>query len=382
MLYLKLLAALRKKKTLKKGIQFTLMIVGQLGSGRLTFINTLCGQDIIDALVTIPEPEDDSDVRELVLRHELVELEDNEGVKIQLNLIDTPGFGDLVDNEFNFQIVQDYIKRQYDDILLEELRVRRNPRSKDGRVHCLLYLVNPTGHGLKEIDVKFMQGVCGLVNVIPVIAKADLLTPAELALNKRLISEDLAFYDIRLYSFPCDLDADDEEIVKYNEYLRSKLPFAVIGANSAKTLADGLVVRVRQLAHGEVNVEDDTVLDFPLLRNTLLITHLNDLKELTHDVLYENYRAEALSGEDYENGNRTYNDTYREGSYVESEGDRSQVVAREEQIRLEEERLRKFEERVQLDLANKRKELEERERELREIEERLERQAHSEAAEA
>ncbi|ODQ77533.1 hypothetical protein BABINDRAFT_178132 [Babjeviella inositovora NRRL Y-12698] len=373
-------SALRKKKTLKKGIQFTLMIVGQSGSGRSTFINTLCGQEIIESSITVPSPDNADHVKELQLRHESVELEDNEGVKIQLNLIDTPGFGDSIDNEFQFPIILDYITHQYDEILLEESRVRRNPRFKDGRIHCLLYLITPTGHGLREIDITFMLKVCPLVNLIPVIAKADSLTPEELALNKKLIMDDLQQHGIDHYKFPYDAAHDDDEIISYNEYLYSRLPFAVIGSNDFKTLPDGNVLRIRKLPHGEINVEDDAISDFPILRNTLLITHLNDLKEGTHDVLYEKYRTEALSGKDYrpDHDDSGFSAPQFHADEVESMNDsilnREAYHAREEQIKLEEERLRKFEERVQIDLANKRKELMERERELKDIEDRLERE--------
>lgn len=39
-----------------------------------------------------------------------------------------------------------YLERQYDDILAEESRIKRNPRFRDNRVHALLYFISPTGH--------------------------------------------------------------------------------------------------------------------------------------------------------------------------------------------------------------------------------------------
>lgn len=39
-----------------------------------------------------------------------------------------------------------YLERQYDDILAEESRIKRNPRFRDNRVHALLYFIPPTGH--------------------------------------------------------------------------------------------------------------------------------------------------------------------------------------------------------------------------------------------
>lgn len=37
----------RRKKNVKKGIQFCLMVCGASGTGRTTFVNTLCGQQVL-----------------------------------------------------------------------------------------------------------------------------------------------------------------------------------------------------------------------------------------------------------------------------------------------------------------------------------------------
>ena len=173
--------------------------------------------------------------KKLTLRHENVELEDNEGHKISLNIIDTPNFANLINCDDDFKLIVDFIRHQYDEVLLEESRVRRNPRFKDGRIHVLIYMINPTGHGLSEIDVKFMLHVNKLVNIIPVIAKADSLTPRELQLNKQYILEDLTNYGINFYRFneyEYEEDYIDDEIIEYNKYLNSLIPFSIIGANT------------------------------------------------------------------------------------------------------------------------------------------------------
>lgn len=46
----------------------------------------------------------------------------------------------------SFQEIVTYLERQYDDILAEQSRIKRNPRFRDNRVHALLYFVPPTGH--------------------------------------------------------------------------------------------------------------------------------------------------------------------------------------------------------------------------------------------
>lgn len=102
----------------------------------------------------------------ILSKYMLLELEED-GVRIALTIVDTPGFGDNIDNEFacvsnstteqlirralntyifSFQEIVGYLERQYDDILAEESRIKRNPRFRDNRVHTLLYFIPPTGH--------------------------------------------------------------------------------------------------------------------------------------------------------------------------------------------------------------------------------------------
>lgn len=391
-------SALRKRKTLKKSINFSVMIVGESGSGRSTLINTLCGgNSIVPCSLTVNQ---DPFTKKLTLRHENVELEDNEGHKISLNIIDTPNFANLINCDDDFKLIVDFIRHQYDEVLLEESRVRRNPRFKDGRIHVLIYMINPTGHGLSEIDVKFMLHVNKLVNIIPVIAKADSLTPRELQLNKQYILEDLTNYGINFYRFneyEYEEDYIDDEIIEYNKYLNSLIPFSIIGANTYQENQDDegedlLKLRVLDPSYLKpINVEMPECNDFTILKNVLLITHLNEFKERTHDSIYEDYRTEALSGKQFQYINKDNASAHENGDlesfgskvqsprtdspYTENgrngNNEESNYLMKEEQIKLEEERLKKFEERVHQDLINKRKELLERENELKEIEKRL-----------
>lgn len=58
------------------------------------------------------------------------------------------------------------------------------------------------------------------VNVIPVVAKADSLNPAELAAFKKRVMEDIAYYKIPIYNFPYDEEEDDDETIEENNELR------------------------------------------------------------------------------------------------------------------------------------------------------------------
>ena len=58
---------------------------------------------------------------------------------------------------------------------------------------------------------------------------------------------------------------------------------------------NGKKVRGRQYPWGFVEVDNPKHSDFALLRRFLIQTHMQDLKDVTHDVHYENYRVQCLS---------------------------------------------------------------------------------------
>lgn len=89
---------LRKKKNVKKGIQFCLMVCGTSGTGRTTFVNTLCGRPVL-ASADHDDPSTAHLEEGVRIKPVTVELElDEEGTRVSLTIVDTPGFGDSVDN--------------------------------------------------------------------------------------------------------------------------------------------------------------------------------------------------------------------------------------------------------------------------------------------
>ncbi|KAJ5947418.1 hypothetical protein N7466_000433 [Penicillium verhagenii] len=375
---------IRRKKNVKKGIQFCLMVCGASGTGRTTFVNTLCGKQVLEG-----KDADDAENAHLEegvrIKPVTVELElDEEGTRISLTIVDTPGFGDQIDNEARH--IVGYLERQYDDILAEESRIKRNPRFRDNRVHVLLYFITPTGHGLRELDIELMKRLSPRVNVIPVIGKADSLTPAELAESKKLIMEDIEHYRIPVYNFPYDVEEDDEDTVEENAELRGMMPFAIVGSEDFVEI-DNRKVRARQYPWGVVEVENPRHSDFLAIRSALLHSHLADLKEITHDFLYENYRTEKLSKS--VDGVSGYVCSFRgiinyganlfsrihDSSMNPEDLANQSVRLKEEQLRREEEKLREIEIKVQREIAEKRQELLARESQLREIEARMAREA-------
>jgi len=190
-----------------------------------------------------------------------------------------------------------------------------------------------------------MRRLSPRVNVIPVIGKADSLTPQELASSKKLIMEDIDHYQIPIYNFPYDIEEDDEDTVQENDELRGLMPFAIVGSEDVVEVK-GKRIRARVFPWGIVEVDNPRHSDFLAIRSALLHSHLADLKEITHDFLYENYRTEKLS-KSVVNGT-TYahrpdvNSSSRENLNPEDLATQS-VRLKEEQLRREEGRLKEIE---------------------------------------
>ena len=139
-----------------------------------------------------------------------------------------------------------------------------------------------------------MKRLSHRVNVIPVLAKADSLTSDEIIDSKKLVIEDIEHYRIPIYNFPYDVEEDDEDTVEENIELRGLLPFAIVSSDEVVEVG-GRRVRARKYPWGVVEVDNPEHSDFLALRSALLHTHLADLKAITQNHLYENYRTEKLS---------------------------------------------------------------------------------------
>lgn len=278
------------RKSVKKGFEFTLMVVGESGLGKSTLVNSLFLTDLY------PErnvPDASAKVKQTVtLDASTVEIEER-GVKLRLTVVDTPGFGDAIDNTDCFKSIIQYIEDQFERFLCDESGLNRR-NITDNRVHCCFYFISPFGHGLKPLDIQFMKMLHNKVNIVPVIAKADALTKKEVMNLKRRIMHEIHENGIRLYPLPdCDSD-EDEEYKEQVKQLKESVPFAV--SSSVQLIeVKGRKVRGRLYPWGVVEVENPEHGDFIKLR-TMLITHMQDLQEVTQELHYENYRSERLAG--------------------------------------------------------------------------------------
>ncbi|WRT69211.1 uncharacterized protein IL334_006195 [Kwoniella shivajii] len=277
------------RKSVRRGFQFVAMVVGESGLGKSTLINTLFETKLYQPK-NIPTPGEDRG-KTVQIESISAEIEEN-GVRLNLTVVDTPGFGDFVNNDESWKPIVDNIEARFDAYLEQENRVNRL-KVVDNRVHACIYFIQPTGHSLKPIDIEFMRRLHTKVNLIPVIAKADTMTNDEISLFKQRILADITQHGIRIFQ-PPQYENEDEETIQENEEIISKVPFAVVGSDSLVSSPDGRQVRGRAYPWGVIEVDNEDHCDFVKLRQMLVRTHMEELREHTNDVLYENYRTDKL----------------------------------------------------------------------------------------
>uniref|UniRef100_A0A2I3GF94 Septin 12 n=1 Tax=Nomascus leucogenys TaxID=61853 RepID=A0A2I3GF94_NOMLE len=222
-----------KIKAMKTGFEFNIMVVGQSGLGKSTMVNTLFKSKVWKS----NPPGLGVPTPQTLQLHSVTHVIEEKGVKLKLTVTDTPGFGDQINND-----------------------------------NCL-----------RPLDIEFLQRLCRSVNVVPVIARE------REAFRRR---RGRGTHCIDIYPQMCfDEDINDKIL---NSKLRDRIPFAVVGADQ-EHLVNGRCVLGRKTKWGIIEVENMAHCEFPLLRDLLIRSHLQDLKDITHNVHYENYRVVRLN---------------------------------------------------------------------------------------
>lgn len=199
------------RKSVRKGFTFTCMVVGESGLGKSTLVNTLFSTGLYPSK-SVPPPgaEQPSTVS---IESTSADIDEN-GVRLRLTVVDTPGFGDNVNNDSAWAPIVANIESRFGAYLEQENRVNRR-NLVDNRVSACLYFIQPTGHSLRPIDLEFMRHLHDKVNLIPVISKSDTLTDEEILAFKQRILADLDHHQIQIFHAPV-YDNDDEETYAEN----------------------------------------------------------------------------------------------------------------------------------------------------------------------
>ncbi|EGW31041.1 uncharacterized protein SPAPADRAFT_68254 [Spathaspora passalidarum NRRL Y-27907] len=286
---------IRLRKQAKRGINFNILIAGENDLGKKTFINSLCDRECynLDKWQSNSQAGSKSDFS---INTDLFEYSPEGCIPIKLRVFLTHNCGFSLKRNNTPDEIKEFIEKQYRTVLDEELKVNRNPNIDDTRIHVALYFIHAAIKGLSTFDICMMKTIGERVNLIPVIAKSDGLTFSELYKVKEVVIKDITEHKIKIFNF---LEGDDEAKIipelesteyEYLSKLQKSIPFAIIGSN---TVGTGKLTRTNKA--GTINIEDETLCDFKLVKNILFGSHLQELKDITVQKLYEQFRIEELS---------------------------------------------------------------------------------------
>ncbi|XP_054155345.1 septin-2-like [Oppia nitens] len=270
-------------RIVRDGFGFNIMCLGQTGVGKSTLLDSLFNMKFPDVST---RSHNLSAVDVTAHNYDLHE----RNIKLKLGLIESKGFGDQINKAESFKSIVEYIDQQFEKYLQEELKIHRNQSPvNDSRVHVCLYLISPVGHGLRSIDLVTMRELAAKCNLIPIIAKSDTITKAELDKLRTKIMSEIVTNGINIYHFP----TDDSDVADINSKNNSLLPFAIVASHDFVRVGSKQM-RARQYPWGTVLVENENHCDFVRLRDMILRINMEDLRETTHSRHYELYRRVRL----------------------------------------------------------------------------------------
>lgn len=271
-----------QKKRIQDGFIFNILLVGETGIGKSTLISSLFNITMDASTNTHLNDEVNLNIQHFNL--------EEKGINLKLTVVETVGYGDQINRSSNIKPIIKYIEFQFEKYLKEELNFKRSlSLYQDTLIHACLYFICPTGHSLKSIDLYCMKELHDKVNIIPIVAKSDSLPKADLQKFKRAIKSKLENEHIKMYHFPTD-----GETAHMNYNVNNRIPLAVTASGDYVHIGDK-ALRARVFPWGTMLVEDEEHSEFLMLKDMLIVTSMEDLKEKTYTEHYERYRRNRLA---------------------------------------------------------------------------------------
>ena len=275
-----------------KGITLNLMIAGRVGTGKTAFIDSLFGEPILDqhekgrivsSVGQISTQREKEEGVKIEVKNFIIE---SEGVHLRLNTVETSNFGNKVNNSFCWTPLVSYIDEQIRSYIFQEEQPNRG-NLVDNRIHCCVYLLEPTGpykteegsndntrkrRVLHPIDVITMKELSKKVNLLPVIAKSDILNENDLEIAKFRIAQ--------------LLESQGVEICKHLEgragYLNYLTPFGLVCSEAWRkgSSYDFITIQKFLLRKGLVSLIFGTQVYYEQCRRDMLRLRMQKGKEL------------------------------------------------------------------------------------------------------
>mmetsp|Transcript_9465 Transcript_9465/g.18250 ORF Transcript_9465/g.18250 Transcript_9465/m.18250 type:complete len:345 (+) Transcript_9465:1086-2120(+) len=253
-------------KALKKPVHLNVMVVGDSSLGKTTFIEAFIAIKFRNGLPDFVKSSESSQGPTPEITHHIATKIENE-VEFIMDMIDVPGYGSFTRLESWLKMLQEFLSTQ----AIKYANLSHIPKLErpDPRVHLCLYFIQ--GTRLKEADIQAMYVLQKYVNIIPVIAKADMHTADEIVSAKLNIA--LAASAAQISFFDCVKAMGIKSTELTNGPLGPCPPFALVSSLNMVSLEEDRFVFGRKYPWGVCDITDPEHSDFSLLSH-LLVSHL------------------------------------------------------------------------------------------------------------
>jgi septin family protein len=253
--------------SLAKPCQFNVLLAGDAGLGKSAFIECLLKLKFNSGYV--PNILKEGRTSEGPVRPPTHEICHNKaskfegGLNVNLDLIDTPGYGTWGRFDEWLRTIGEFIKGENMQYLCAK---EKKSKIDDTRIHLCLYFLE--GPHIKQTDLKALHYLQSQVNIIPILAKADAFTPMEIVQVKLEIIQQCAEAGLRL--FDCAKYMREEIRLIAESPLGPCPPFAVISSVECLETTPGKVIYGRVYPWGVCDVNNPCHSDFNLLYHVLI----------------------------------------------------------------------------------------------------------------
>ncbi|ADM12684.2 septin-like protein [Encephalitozoon intestinalis ATCC 50506] len=255
-----------RESSMARGFELNVLAVGRRGLGTSTLINSIFAAPLVDK----KRPNTIT-----VTRNEIVEND----ISLDISIVTY--------HELDISPVLDYINAMNREYFDNEQGLYKT--FKDNRIHVCLYLL--PSDTLTDQEIKNMYELSQCCNLVPIIPKADMYTPDELACVKESVKQILS--ENNIFFFVPYFNENDGDLTEEITDIVENMPFAVI-ASETMYEHGGEIVRGRKYIWGFINIDLEESNDFKRLQRLLIYTNLDELVTKTNHMFYNTYRKKIF----------------------------------------------------------------------------------------
>ena len=235
------------------------LLVGESGLGKSTFVNTLFNKDII------PRSSNGNTLKTLKITP-YEDIRTSATHQLKITVFDTPGYGDDPYMHRSWYSIIEFIEQRHREYAYEKIYYEN---AEDKRIDICFYFCPP--HRFKDCDTLFLSLLLGSVFVVPVLAKADAMTQAETEAYRETVREKLS------NCVGMDMEEVSRVFTAMNLGAAGHFPPTIIGcemvSSGLELRRDYDNMRIRRYLWGEAEIDNPKHCDMSRLRAAILQSH-------------------------------------------------------------------------------------------------------------